>query len=352
MNAPIFSKDSFTLCNVPVPYGYPQSQTHVGVSFCNGKYYLTTSPYPVIKRSVFVSRIRRLIDIISFGKICKNIQGEYYENPCIYIGEGSASEPPSVFSLMQKTPLMEPPEEFYGIPSYNSDPDIFIDGDNHIFVLNRSVVRTGESKNGRYTFVVRIYLIRGIDEAGKFKLISNTLFWETNELCLSPCFFKYNNRYILAYLNSNSAIDRSTFGGLYIYFLDDYGGIKKNMSPKEVRVIGDGLLPWHMSVFMHESTLYAVVLCVRKGHGGKLWQMLGVFDSSLSELYIYKTPLSDYNSYRGAACITENGLFVLYNTTVDEKIKGSKAVDGRNVILAKMKFDNLLTKIRQQEAIL
>ena len=77
--------------------------------------------------------------------------------------------------------------------------------------------------------------------------------------------------------------------------------------------------------------------------------MLGEFNQDLSCLKIYQTPLTDYSSYRGAACVNKNGEFVLYNTTVHEKIAGSKSVDGRDVIMAHMQFDKLLGIIREYE---
>ena len=86
-----------------------------------------------------------------------------------------------------------------------------------------------------------------------------------------------------------------------------------------------------------------------KGIGHRCWQMLGEFDDDLTYLKIYRTPLTDYASYRGAACVTDSGLFVLYSTTVHEKIKGSKSVDGRDVIMAKMPFNELLRMLKERE---
>ena len=70
MNAPVFQKADFTLCDVPVPKGYPQSQTHAGVAFFENKYYLTTSPFPGPQYGVWEARFRKLVRTLSFGKFC------------------------------------------------------------------------------------------------------------------------------------------------------------------------------------------------------------------------------------------------------------------------------------------
>ena len=104
-----------------------------------------------------------------------------------------------------------------------------------------------------------------------------------------------------------------------------------------------------MSVFQYQNRLYAIIACVKKGEGHRCWQMFGDFDEDLTSLTIYNTPLTDYKSYRGAACVTPEGEFVLYSTTVHEQIKGSKAVDGRDVIMAHMPFKQLLETLRKNE---
>lgn len=63
----IFRKDEFELCEVPVPEGYPQSQTHCGVICVDGSYILSTSPYPVPKRSKWLVYIMAVLKKISFG---------------------------------------------------------------------------------------------------------------------------------------------------------------------------------------------------------------------------------------------------------------------------------------------
>ena len=78
-------------------------------------------------------------------------------------------------------------------------------------------------------------------------------------------------------------------------------------------------------------------------------QYLGRFDKDLTMLHIYRKPLVGLNSYRGAACILSDEMFVLYTTTVHENIKGSKSVDGRNVLLAYTYFPELLKVLQDEE---
>ena len=111
---------------------------------------------------------------------------------------------------------------------------------------------------------------------------------------------------------------------------------------ENVEVKVEGYTPWHLSVFSYKSVYYAIVACVKHGEKQRCWQMLGKFNDNLSQLKIFNTPLCDYNSYRGAALVDHSGEFILYNTTVHERIKGSKAVDGRDVVLAHKPFDEVL----------
>ncbi len=116
---------------------------------------------------------------------------------------------------------------------------------------------------------------------------------------------------------------------------------------EKICVNSDEFTPWHMSLFLHNDKLYTVVACVQKGQSHRCWQMLGEFNEDLTRLTIYQKPLSDYRAYRGSAMITNSGEFVLYNTTVFEKVRGSKAVDGRNVVMAHMPFNELLEILKR-----
>jgi hypothetical protein len=344
MNKPIFSKEQFTLCEVPVPEGYPQSQTHSGVAYGGGKFYLTSSPYPVVKK--WKARFRHLMQIISNGRLYKK-RPESFENPCLYIGMSETSMPPVRFCPMTNNPLMSTPDNYYGLPSYNSDPDVFYEG-GKLRILNRSFFRTKIYKDGRSCdSITRIYLLEGIVDGNKFKLTRNTLIREWDKPFLSPCLTKFKGRYIFTYLDTNSAIDGMTFNGLYYSSYHSLNEICDAIECKRVSVKSGNYLPWHMSLFPHNDKLFSIVACVEKGKKDTIWQMLGEFNDELSELTIYPTPLTDYNSYRGAACVNEQGMFVLYSSTLHEHIQGSKSVDGRDIVMANMPFSELLDKIKQ-----
>jgi len=161
MNSPIFKRSDFTLCRVPVPKGYPQSQTHVGIAFWGGKYYMTTSPFPNVKYGKCVTYLRIIIRKLSKGKLLNPVRADYYENPCLYVEENNHESYPKRFKLLCNHPLMECPDDYYGYPSYNSDPDIYIE-DGNVYILNRSVFPTSNDytdPNNPYPAVVRIFLI-------------------------------------------------------------------------------------------------------------------------------------------------------------------------------------------------
>ncbi len=346
MNNPVFRRRDFTLCDVPVPKGYPQSQTHSGIAIYAGRYYLTASPYPVVKYRKFVKYLRISVRKLLRGWLFKPIIGEEYENPCLYVGEVVNSGFPTKFIPMASHPLMETPERYYGLPAYNSDPDIYIE-DGIFHILNRSVFRTRKLGNG-YESITNIYLIRGVAEGERFKLLSNQLVKEWDKPYASPCLTKFKNKYILTYLDTNSAIDGETFTALYIEKMNSIEDIKEQNQVHQVTVESGRLLPWHMSLFHYEEKLYTIIACVERGDKSrKIWQMLGVFNDDLSQLKVFPRPLTDYNSYRGAACVNEQGIFTLYSTTVHESILGSKSVDGRDIVMASRSFGKLLNEINQ-----
>ena len=347
MKSPIFQKKDFILCDVPVPKGCPQSQTHCGIYLYDGNYYLCSSPYPNKKRPRWQIYLHIAIQKLSFGVLGKIKDGEMYENPCLYLGKSeSVQDVPTQFIPIYPFPLQDTPKKYNGLPAYNSDPDIFIE-DGIIYVLNRTVYRTKLLEHG-YESKTRVSLIKGSIEEGKYTLHGvDSLKYDSNPY-ISPCLTKYKGKYIFTFLDTNSAIDANTFKGLYIQETNDISELSDYHHCKEVKVNSADLLPWHISLFQYEDTLYAIIACVKKGDlSRKVWQMLGQFNEGLTELKVYEKPLTDYRSYRGAALVKNNGMFILYNTTVWEKIEGSKSVDGRDIIVAQMPFKKLLSKIRQ-----
>ena len=344
----LFSREEFKLCQVPVPDGYPQSQTHAGVALYKTSCILTTSPYPSICYGKWNARLRQALYLLSGKRFFKSILGEYFENPCIYIGD-SKTEIPTAFKLMQERPLMECPDPFYGLPAFNSDPDISIVGDT-INVLNRAIYRTklcpGEALNKYY---IRLFLIQGIIENEKFKFYKNELLKENEKIFASPCLFKHNGKFVLTFLDSASYIDGKTFSGLYFVKGSTIDEIRSNENWDKIEVKVKGYLPWHMSVFSYQDKLYSIIACVKQNEPQRCWQMLGEFTEDLLELKVFSTPLTDYDSYRGSACVREDGEFILYSTTVHEKIKGGRSVDGREIIMAHMPFEELIKKLKENE---
>ena len=98
---PYFSKKDFSLCDVPVPEGYPQSQTHTGVAYSQGLYLLVASPHPLVySRQDIIhhpSLVNRFSIKLEMKKALKKVfkrypfrkwgRADYYENPCLYIGK-------------------------------------------------------------------------------------------------------------------------------------------------------------------------------------------------------------------------------------------------------------------------
>ena len=113
------------------------------------------------------------------------------------------------------------------------------------------------------------------------------------------------------------------------------------------------LLPWHMSLFSHEGVLYTIITCAEGNTKGNryvpLKQYLGKFDVDSRIMHIYRRPLIALNSYRGSACVLSNGLFILYSTTVNEKINGANSIDGRDIVMTYMMFSDLLNMLEDEK---
>lgn len=340
----VFSKKDFSLCIAYVPKGYPQSQTHVGVARIGGRTIMVSSPFPNIKRNKFLTYCRVGLRKLSLGLFFNEKPGEYYENPCIYINDDQ-NHPSKIFRLLQTRPLMEPLDPFYGLPAYNSDPDIYVEGDS-IYVLNRCIYRTRLTpQRKRDEYDIRIFLIKGLFIDGKYKYMSTNLFKETTDLIVSPCLTRYKGKYIYTSLWTNSYNDGESFEGLRFIEGNKIEDLASNEDWLDVHVDVNEWIPWHMSLLNYNEKLYSIVACVKRGEPHRCYQMLGVFDDDLGRMTIYPTPLSDIPSYRGAAYVDEKGMFVLYNTTVYEKMKGGRSVDGREIIMASMPFEKLLVII-------
>jgi len=340
----IFNRTDFILCDVPVPKGYKQSQTHVGIAVSEGDYYLTTSPYPAYDRSRWIVYLEAAIRKLSRGKLFKPFIAERWENPCLYIGSNGNGEIPTKFQLLRQAPLMPPPEPYNGFPAYNSDPDLCV-VDDTIHVLNRIVYRTEKSQKGRqYKYETQLFHIYGSVDNRVFKYKGTELLFESDRNIISPCMIYHNGEYYLLELETNSYNDGKSFTGLFLARSSSIEGFKNNPRWEPVYVEGNGYLPWHMSMFQYKNEVYAIVACIKKGESHRCWLMLGKFTNDFSNLFIYPKPLTDYNSYRSAALVNED-MFILYTAVVKESVKGSNSVDGRDVLMAKKPFDQLLAAI-------
>lgn len=348
MNNPIFRKSDFTLCKVPVTRGYLQSQTHCGVASYKDKVYLTTSPYPSVRLSRFQCLYRAIIRRITFGLFYKQYIAEEYENPFLYCSTDSGLH--TKFRLVQNKPLMECPDQYYGLPAFNSDPDIYIEKD-IIYVLNRAVYRTELCPSQPLNkYNNRVYLISGKEDDGKFRFVRNLMIKDTDDrMLVSPCLENYKEDYYFFELETNSYNDGKSFDGLYYIKASNIDDLKDLEDWEKIKIDDSEYLPWHMSTFQSDGRLYAIIACIVRGLPKRCWQMLGAFSDDLSQLKIFKTPLTDYKSYRSSAYVTDNGMFVLYNTTVYEQIRGGKSIDGREIIMAHMPFDKLLKQLKDDE---
>ncbi len=343
----IFNEKNLVVCDVPVPQGYPQSQTHAGVALHNGRLYLTTSPYPQIHYTRFVGHLRGLLSRISGGKL--PIQhGDVEENPMLYWGEMGV-EAPIKFTPYIGNPIVSLPPALFGYPAFNSDPDIYIENDD-IYIINREYIRRIPSDAKHFVGDSRIRLdmvhFKATENGAEYQ--GSRIFKESDENILSPCLTKWAEKYRLVYLDTFSYLYPETECHLFMESADEVDG--KYGEKKEIKIESKEFMPWHLSIFWYKDQLYSIVACVKKGQPKRLYQMLGKFDESMNSINIYQKPLIDFPSYRGAAYVTEHGDFILYSTTDKYPLKGSKAVDGKDVIMGLMPFEKLLKEMENAVA--
>lgn len=346
MIEPVFKKTDFELCAVPVPKGYPQSQTHCGVQLYGNDFFLTTSPFPNPKIPLWKHYFWRVIEVLSLNHIKHRIKpGEDFENPCIYRG---VLEPnrryPRNFVLLNNGPLMDKPYDRYGLGSYCSDPDLYIDN-NLFYVLNRTSVRKQNYGTPKERYETKVHLIEGLFNGFSIDIKNITKLFDEQDA--SPCLTRFDNTYYYFSIDSNSFNTGEKCDALYFRTSNTLKGLWSDK--KEIRICSNGYEPWHMSVFQYKEHLYSIIACVKLGEKFRCWQMLGVFSDDLSSVFIYRTPLTDFQSYRGSAVVID-GLFVLYTPTINEKIKGGTSVDGREIMVASMRFEELLTQLKKYES--
>ena len=345
MSINVFEEEDFVLCHVPVPEGYPQSQTHCTILKKGDDYYLTSSPYPTFNFPIplYKKLIRAFFRRIGLKKLILDSNGEKYENPCLYKAVGYNNERiPVKFELIKGSPLMQTPPDVFGKGGYCSDPDLYIENDS-FYIINRVIIRKDHSTIAKDFINSFVYLIEGSVINKSFLLKQITLLFQ--EFDLSPCLTFYSGKYFYFSLDTNSYNDGSTCK--YLYYRTSKS-LNDGWSEKKIINVKSNLYtPWHISVFSYNEYLFSIVTCIIKGQPNRCYQMLGEFDSKFENMIIYEKPLTNIPSYRGSAYVSESGEFVLYTTTVNNKMKCSTSVDGRDILMAHTNFEALLKELRE-----
>lgn len=341
----IFSKEDFKLCNLPVPKGYPYSQTHAGVAYSEQgiggcHWFVVSSPYPNPKRNVLERGFRFLSRKI-LG--IKYKPSDWYENPMLYFGD-TISEPPTVFAPYHYNPLMVTPDDVYGLGAFNSDPDIYIK-DNTIFVLNRSVTRR-KTEQGVLEYLTSIFLIQLSFKENEFETLPPVHLFDYENVNASPSLVYYKNKYRIFSLVTSSYNTGEPCEYAEMRESSSIEGPYDTVS--RIHIKTNRYQPWHFSVFEYNGTLYSIVSCIKDQERQRCYQMLGQFSDDLRELKVYQLPLTDMRSYRGDAVVLPDGTFVLY-TSIIEPFPGSFSVDGRDILTVSKSFESILNELKEYE---
>lgn len=322
---PVFTNDAFELCTLSNPSGYPVSFTHAGIAYDKDgyggyKYFLSQSPFPSANDS--------------------------YENPCLYwANPRTGNLPPIDWTAYPNNPLAEDPGN-----GYNADPDImFFDGS--LYVMNRPYRR-----DLQYQWV-DAYKVTPSN--GGFAVGSPVKLFDTNTppanfgypisympTLASPAFIKYGDKIRSYHLVTNTSNDASQTRNMVIMEGTDFETPQNFSFLKYGSVFGRDLEPWHWDVFEHDGKLYAIVNCIVDYRPNNNYNFLAVSED-WENFRIYPRPLSSIWSYRSTAFVREDGMFILYLTTIGYKPAGNQTADGRNIVLAYRPWSEVLAIIEK-----
>lgn len=336
----VFQETDFELCSLPLPKGYPNSWTHAGIEYVkdgyNGyQYFLTCSPYP------------------SYN--------DDYENPMFYYANSrDGNLPPISFIAYQGNPLQEDPGD-----GYNADPDvIFVDS--NLYVINRPYLRPDSLwvniqkcniESGCFTFGNPTLLYDNKQEPHNFKF--DTSFKQT---LIAPSIIKYGDEYRIYHLATNSYNDNTDCKGVVVMVSDTIDGERAYNYYKSGTISNFNAKPWHFDVFKYKDKLYAVICAYVHpkslflanvpivarfvSHERTCYQYLAVSDDGIN-FNVFNKPLTKVNSYRSSAFVREDGMFVLYISTLGYKPQGNISEDGRNIMMAYKPFEQVLKELKE-----
>ena len=259
----VFKTEDLLICSLKLPDGYPQSQTHAGISYiedslCKYKYWLVTTPYPNITSGY----------------------GDQFENPMLYFANELESNPPIDFNDYEYNPLVERPT-VYKNTSYNSDPDIFYK-DSTVHIIYRTY-QPGFPlyKGANYTYdklsicyiqsIVKGNVLLGFTEPVDL-LTANLDLYEDCYPYISPSLIYYKNLYRIFYLVTNTYNDGKATRYLKMLSSNQLNTIE--FIEKDIYLLTGDLNPWHMSVFEYNDKLYSIVCCTKNGNKKLCYQYL------------------------------------------------------------------------------
>ena len=139
---------------------------------------------------------------ISFGIYNPFYVGEDFENPCLYMGEPKENRGyPTIFRLLNGSPVMKKAEDLYGMGSYCSDPDISYH-DGLYYLINRTTIRKARTGDVDIDYDTKVHLTIGSICDGGFNIQKQICLFKENDV--SPCMRYYKGRYIYLSLRTTS----------------------------------------------------------------------------------------------------------------------------------------------------
>ena len=296
----LIDSDEINWCTLPVSHdldkgGIPddiQDITHPSIVYTDSfshKWWLAATPYP---QSL-------------------PVHGEPYENTCIFYSDNDSTNPPVLFQNIHKNPIIYKAEA-----KYNSDPDIFYDGDsNTLFSVTRK--RRG---NDYISNIVIQHSKDGENWSDPESII------KTNTESLCPCLLKTDTTYRV-YMFEAKKQKKNPTSSIEIWESDSLS----HPSFKHIHSIPWNFESyfWHGDIVKYEGMYYMIYCGANKSYKARL----GIEDES-QYLWLatsqdgitfeeYKRPILKMNGVYRSTFIIINGEIICY-FSVSNRYRGDK----------------------------
>ncbi|MDP4201567.1 MAG: hypothetical protein Q8861_02645 [Bacteroidota bacterium] len=311
---PIFKLNDLKWCNIPVPKGYRQSQTHPSIIYnregWNGyNVWLATTPYPSTDA--------------------------FYENPCIYYSNYENNILNTNFHSISTNPIDKIDIRGSG---YNADPDIFLDG-TALYCIEKKQL----TSDRKYHYMIQSSL-NGQEWTTPKELFNSNL---TGCEMVSPAIIKYKNKYRIYGAYSDALKENGIFHNLIILESNSLQNPNFKLINKPEFKLKGSIELWHLDLFEYNNILYMVLCGKNTNFSTTFLSTYLAYSVDYTNFHIFPRPLfSDIYSYRPSAFVDNQGKLNLLISTMDAKHKVF-SIDGNEIGYTSSSFSKLIQSLNK-----